>query len=72
MKMKNQVERTDTFETMAFVARENDKFNDMDVTKEVIFSSKWTLPEPDMEIEANEMHEAVVNEITEYLLCRYA
>lgn len=56
------------FETMAFVARENDKFNDMDVTKEVTFSSQWTLPEPDMELEANEMHENVVKEITGYLL----
>lgn len=56
------------FETMAFVALENDKFNDMDVTKEVAFSSQWTLPEPDMELEANEMHENVVKEITGYLL----
>lgn len=56
------------FETMAFVALENDKFNDMDVTKEVAFSSPWALPEPDMELEANDMHENVVKEITGYLL----
>lgn len=56
------------FETMAFVAIDDDKYNDADVRKPVGFSSNWQLPEPDMELEANEMHENVVNEITEYLL----
>lgn len=56
------------FETMAFMARDNDKFDDADVRKPVSFSSNWQLPEPDMELEANEMHENVVKEITGYLL----
>lgn len=56
------------FETMAFVAKEDDKYNDADVRKSVGFSSNWQLPEPDMELEANEMHENVVKEITGYLL----
>lgn len=51
------------FETMAFVAKENDMFNDADVTKEVLFDSNWQLNDPDAEIEANEMHDAVVKEI---------
>lgn len=56
------------FETMAFMAKEDDKFNDADVRQPVYFSSNWQLPEPDMELEANEMHENVVKEITERLL----
>lgn len=56
------------FETMAFVAKENDKFNDADVTKEVLFDSNWQLDDPDAEIEANEMHDAVVKEISRDLL----
>lgn len=51
------------FETMAFMAKDNDKFNDADVSKQVIFDSNWQLDDPDAEIEANEMHDAVVKEI---------
>ena len=56
------------FETMAFLAKENDKYNDADVSKEVVFDSNWCLPRLDMELEAEEMHEAVVKEISERLV----
>lgn len=55
------------FETMAFMSCGN-RWDDIDSGKPVRFESKWTLPSPDMEIEANEMHEAVVKEIDGYLL----
>ena len=56
------------FETMAFMAKEDDKYNDADVSKEVGFNSNWCLPSPDMELEAEEMHEAVVKEISERMV----
>ena len=56
------------FETMAFLANENDKYNDADVSKEVVFDSNWCLPRLDMELEADEMHEVVVKEISERLV----
>lgn len=56
------------FETMAFMAKENDIFNDADVSKEIVFDSNWSLPRPDMELEAEEMHEAVVKEISERMI----
>lgn len=56
------------FETRVWMARENDKYNDIDVDKPVSFESECNLLAPDMELEANEMHENVVKEITEYLL----
>lgn len=52
------------FETMAFVADET-KYHDADATQQVEFDSKWSLDSPDMEIEADEMHENVVKEISE-------
>lgn len=56
------------FETRVWMAQEDDKYNDIDVDKPVNFESECNLLAPDMEIEANEMHETVVNEITGYLL----
>lgn len=57
------------FETMAFVAYESAPgYWDADVTKQVIFGSNWQLDQPDMEKEADEMHETVVAEITRDLL----
>ena len=57
------------FETMAFVAYESEEgYWDADVTKQVVFGSNWQLDQPDMEKEADEMHEAVVAEITQDLL----
>lgn len=55
------------FETKAFLSSGN-KYDDADVGNPVSFESSWSLPEPDMELEANEMHENVVKEITECLL----
>lgn len=56
------------FETMAFLAKNNDKYNDADISKEIVFESNWCLPRPDMELEAEEMHEAVVKEISERMI----
>ena len=57
------------FETMAFMACEFEQgYIDADVTQEVRFDSNWRLPQPDMENEADEMHEAVVAEITKDLI----
>lgn len=57
------------FETMAFHANANDKrYNDIDVRKQVFFDSDWAISEIDADDRANEMHEAVVAEITERLL----
>lgn len=58
------------FETMAFMSDENDqKFHDADVSKEVKFESNWAIStyDPESDIAANEMHEAVVKELTEKL-----
>lgn len=57
------------FETMAFEAYESEPgYWDADVTKRVRFRSNWCLDRPDMENEADEMHEAVVAEITKDLI----
>ena len=58
------------FETRAFIANENDKYNDADTTKEVVFNEKWDLPSPDMELEADAMHEDVVTELSKRLVDR--
>lgn len=55
------------FETRAWMSCGN-KWDDIDSSKPVSFRSLRDLSEPDMEIEANEMHETVVKEITECLL----
>lgn len=55
------------FETRAFMSCGN-KWDDIDSSKPVFLKSECNLPEPDMELEANEMHENVVKEITGYLL----
>jgi hypothetical protein len=58
------------YETMAFQAKWLDGYWDADVTKEIEFESPWSIsaPSPDSVPEdvdniANEMHEAVVEEI---------
>ena len=56
------------FETMAFIAKENDKYNDADVTRQVSFDAKWCLPSPYMELEADTMHEDVVMELSKRLV----
>ena len=52
---------------MAFFAEENSVYYDADVEKQIIIDSNWSINEIDAEIEANNMHEAVVNEIVEKL-----
>ena len=56
------------FETMAFMAKEDDKYNDADVEREISFDAKWSLPSPDMELEADAMHEDVVTELSKRLV----
>lgn len=55
------------FETMAFHAG-NDKYQDVDVSRQVSFESNWEIAELDSELQANKMHEKVVDEITARLL----
>jgi len=52
------------FETMAFEADSNDKFLDADVSKQLDFDSEWSISEPWKEKEANDMHEAVIKELS--------
>ena len=57
------------FETMAFHSDPKDKrYYDADVRKQVNFDSNWAIAEQDADDKANEMHEAVVLEITNKLL----
>ena len=54
---------------MAFHADKNDKrYFDADVSKRVHFDSNWAIAKVDADDKANEMHEAVVLEITNKLL----
>lgn len=56
------------FETMAFHADKDDKrYFDVDVSKQVYFDSDWAITEIDAVDKANEMHEAVVAEISNKL-----
>lgn len=59
------------YETMAFyVSEESGEYKDADVSREIFFESKWALKwTKDLFIDnkANDMHEAVVKELTEKL-----
>lgn len=55
------------FETMAFHAG-NDKYQDAEVSRQVNFEHDWAIADLDGELQANEMHEGVVSEITSKLL----
>lgn len=56
------------FETMAFHTDKDDKrYFDADVSKRVYFESDWAIAEIDADDKANEMHEAVVAEISNKL-----
>lgn len=60
------------FETMAFYSNPTDtRYHDADLDKQIRFDSDWTIDEQDAEDKANEMHEAVVLEITNKLLKGY-
>lgn len=52
------------FETMAFLA-DDSQYHDADVTKVIGFNSNWELDKPDMEMEADAMHDTVCDEIAE-------
>jgi hypothetical protein len=57
------------FETMAFHAKKDDiRYHDADVTKQVYFASPWSINKIDADDEANNMHEVVIEEITTGLL----
>ena len=58
------------FETMAFhVDKEDTRYHDINVDREIFgFDSKWSIDEIDADDKANDMHEAVVKEISEGLL----
>jgi hypothetical protein len=57
------------FETMAFHAKRDDaRFHDIDVSREVNFDSPWQIGKIDADNKANDMHEMVVNEITQMLV----
>ncbi len=55
------------FETMAFYAK-NDKFQDADIGRQIDFENKWSISDLDSEIEANQMHENVVEELRRKLI----
>lgn len=53
------------FETVAFHAkRVDDRYWDADISKEITFDSPWAISEFDADDKANDMHEAVVDELT--------
>lgn len=58
------------YETMAFVAKLDGIYWDADVTKGVGFESKWAVRDisPTSDQEANDMHESVVEEISQKLI----
>jgi len=57
------------FETMAFMAqRVDNRYWDADVSRQIYFDSPWAIPEPDAVDRANDMHEAVVNELEHKLM----
>ena len=57
------------FETMAFHSNQEDKrYYDIDVSREIFFESDWAIGEIDADDKANDMHEKVVDEITDRLI----
>ena len=58
------------YETMVFEANYLDtKYYDIDVTSQIIsFNNNWCINKIDADNEANEMHENVVNEISQMLI----
>lgn len=54
------------YETMAFEAKWEHPYWEVDVTRQVYFESDWAIDhiEFDTDKEANDMHEAVVNELS--------
>jgi len=56
------------FETMAFHASNDKRYYDLDSSRQINFDSPWAIAELDADDKANDMHEKVVEEITEKLL----
>ena len=57
------------FETMAFHATlEHKRYWEADVNRQISFESPWSIAELDADDKANDMHEAVVDEITAELM----
>lgn len=57
------------YETMAFFADSEDiRYHDIDVGREVSFDSEWSINKVDVDDMANDMHEAVVKEISNKLV----
>ena len=58
------------FETMVFHADPKDtRYHDADVSREISFNSNWAIDKIDADDEANDMHDAVVQEISDELAC---
>lgn len=55
------------FETMAFRAL-NNRYKDANVREAISFYSNWSISEKDADDKANDMHEKVVNEISNKLI----
>jgi hypothetical protein len=61
------------YETMAFMVDAESIYEDADVGRQVYFESSWSIEgkvfpkTPSIDLQANDMHEAVVAEITEKL-----
>lgn len=56
------------YETMAFHSKSDDRYFDADVSRQIEFDSEWAVYIKDGELEANKMHEIVVEEIINKLL----
>jgi hypothetical protein len=59
------------YETMAFAGEQEGKYIDANVSREVDFDSPWSIREIDADDQANDMHEAVVQELRNKMLLGY-
>jgi hypothetical protein len=59
------------YETMAFAAEHNGRYWDARVSREVDFDSPWSIAELDADDKANDMHEAVVQELRNKMILGY-
>jgi len=57
------------YETKPFYSKKDDtRYHDADVTKQIYFDSQWAISEIDDDDKANIMHDNVVKELSEKLL----
>ncbi len=59
------------YETMAFAGEWQGKYIDANVSREVDFDSPWSIAEFNADDQANDMHEAVVQELRDKMLSGY-